>query len=324
MAAGWPRSAPFRCSSLGNIIVPLYVLPLFNKFEPVTGSLEERLRRARRAIRRRRRGDTADGHEPQTRKANAFVTGIGTTHRIVLGDTLIDALSRERDRVRGRARARALRQQGHVAHDRARRSAEPRAVPDRERASRYASGGAARAALLVVRLYARDAGRNAGTSPAAVCILALARMGRRPVCARGHLRRSGEAPRRSAVCAIRISPTKIRRRGTSSSSPRIRRCERESRRSRRTKPSTAERPRPQPGARSVFARDECARRSSSRSSPNRPKPSANASCLWMDSSLTWLAKMNVSSPRSRIHVERPREDSAHDVFDELRDCGAPC
>jgi len=27
----------------------------------------------------------------QTRKANAFVTGIGTTHRIVLGDTLIDA-----------------------------------------------------------------------------------------------------------------------------------------------------------------------------------------------------------------------------------------
>ena len=71
--------------------MPLYVLPLFNKFEPVTGSLEERLRRlaARFGV-----GD-ADilrmDMSRQTRKANAFVTGIGRTHRIVLGDTLIEA-----------------------------------------------------------------------------------------------------------------------------------------------------------------------------------------------------------------------------------------
>jgi STE24 endopeptidase len=73
-----------------NIIVPLYVLPLFNKFEPVVGSLETRLRQlaARFGV-----GDAAIlrmDMSRQTRKANAFVTGIARTHRIVLGDTLIE------------------------------------------------------------------------------------------------------------------------------------------------------------------------------------------------------------------------------------------
>ncbi|MBV8066961.1 MAG: M48 family metallopeptidase [Candidatus Eremiobacteraeota bacterium] len=72
-----------------NVIVPLYVLPLFNKFEPVVGSLEARLRAlaARFGV-----GDAAIlrmDMSRQTRKANAFVTGIGRTHRIVVGDTLI-------------------------------------------------------------------------------------------------------------------------------------------------------------------------------------------------------------------------------------------
>jgi len=71
--------------------VPIYVMPLFNKFEPVTGSLEERLRAlaSRYGV-----GDAAIlrmDMSRQTRKANAFVTGIGKTHRIVLGDTLIEA-----------------------------------------------------------------------------------------------------------------------------------------------------------------------------------------------------------------------------------------
>jgi STE24 endopeptidase len=72
-----------------NVVVPLYVLPLFNKFEPVVGSLETRLRTlaARFGV-----GDAAIlrmDMSRQTRKANAFVTGIGRTHRIVVGDTLI-------------------------------------------------------------------------------------------------------------------------------------------------------------------------------------------------------------------------------------------
>lgn len=90
----WPWLASLGTLPLfvaANVIVPLYVLPLFNKFEPVTGSLEERLRRL---AARFRVGDAAIlrmDMSRQTRKANAFVTGIGRTHRIVLGDTLIDA-----------------------------------------------------------------------------------------------------------------------------------------------------------------------------------------------------------------------------------------
>jgi STE24 endopeptidase len=90
----WPWLASLGAFPLfvaGNVVVPLYVLPLFNAFEPVTGSLEERLRRlaARFGV-----GDAAIlrmDMSKQTRKANAFVTGIGRTHRIVLGDTLIGA-----------------------------------------------------------------------------------------------------------------------------------------------------------------------------------------------------------------------------------------
>ncbi|HYL26314.1 MAG TPA: M48 family metalloprotease [Candidatus Nitrosotalea sp.] len=90
----WPWLASLGTLPLlvaANVIVPLYVLPLFNKFEPLEGSLEERLRRlaTRFGV-----GDAAIlrmDMSRQTRKANAFVTGIGGTHRIVLGDTLIEA-----------------------------------------------------------------------------------------------------------------------------------------------------------------------------------------------------------------------------------------
>jgi STE24 endopeptidase len=90
----WPILASigvFPLFVIGNLIVPLYVMPLFNEFESVTGSLEERLRAlaSRYGV-----GDAAIlrmNMSRQTRKANAFVTGIGTTHRIVLGDTLIAA-----------------------------------------------------------------------------------------------------------------------------------------------------------------------------------------------------------------------------------------
>jgi STE24 endopeptidase len=90
----WPWIATvgvFPLFVIGNLIVPLYVMPLFNAFEPVRGSLEERLRAlaARFGV-----GDAAIlrmDMSRQTRKANAFVTGIGHTHRIVLGDTLIEA-----------------------------------------------------------------------------------------------------------------------------------------------------------------------------------------------------------------------------------------
>ena len=76
---------------LANLIVPIYILPLFNRFEPLDGPLETRLRAlaARFGV-----GDAEIlrmDMSRQTKKANAFVAGIGSTHRIVLGDTLIDA-----------------------------------------------------------------------------------------------------------------------------------------------------------------------------------------------------------------------------------------
>lgn len=89
----WPAIAGagvFPLFVLGNLIVPLYVMPLFNEFSPVTGSLEARLR----ALASRCGVGNAEilrmNMSKQTRKANAFVTGIGQTHRIVLGDTLIE------------------------------------------------------------------------------------------------------------------------------------------------------------------------------------------------------------------------------------------
>jgi STE24 endopeptidase len=89
----WPFFATVGALPLiiaGNLIVPVYVLPLFNTFTPLQGALEERLRRlaSRFGV-----GDadilTMDMSR-QTSKANAFVVGVAQTHRIVLGDTLVD------------------------------------------------------------------------------------------------------------------------------------------------------------------------------------------------------------------------------------------
>ncbi len=88
----WPLYATLGALPLfiaGNLVVPLYVLPLFNTFAPLDGPLEQRLRllAARFGV-----GDadilTMDMSR-QTRKANAFVVGVAHTHRIVLGDTLV-------------------------------------------------------------------------------------------------------------------------------------------------------------------------------------------------------------------------------------------
>jgi STE24 endopeptidase len=92
-----PRSWPLVASLgalplfiIGNLIVPVYLLPMFNRFEPMEGTLERRLRAlaARYGV-----GDAEIlkmDMSRQTRKANAFVVGVGRTHRIVLGDTLVD------------------------------------------------------------------------------------------------------------------------------------------------------------------------------------------------------------------------------------------
>jgi STE24 endopeptidase len=71
-------------------LAPVLILPLFNKFEPIKDrALAERIKALAAA-----QGVTiADvlqmDMSKQTRKANAFFTGIGNTKRIVLGDTLL-------------------------------------------------------------------------------------------------------------------------------------------------------------------------------------------------------------------------------------------
>jgi STE24 endopeptidase len=91
-----PRSWPILATAgavplliLANLVAPLYIAPLFNTFEPIEGELEARLRAlaARYGV-----GDAEIlrvDMSKQTRKANAYVTGLFNTHRIVVGDTLI-------------------------------------------------------------------------------------------------------------------------------------------------------------------------------------------------------------------------------------------
>lgn len=71
-------------------LAPILILPLFNKFQPLRDRvLAERIK----ALARGQGIQVSDVLEmdmsKQTRKANAFFTGIGNTKRIVLGDTLV-------------------------------------------------------------------------------------------------------------------------------------------------------------------------------------------------------------------------------------------
>ena len=80
---------------LAGLIVPVYIAPLFNTFEPLNGALEERLRAL---AKRYGVGDARllkMNMSRQTKKANAYVTGMLKTHRIVVGDTLLDSFPDE-------------------------------------------------------------------------------------------------------------------------------------------------------------------------------------------------------------------------------------
>ncbi len=88
----WPLFATLGAVPLlvlANLVAPLYIAPLFNTFEPIEGDLERRLR----ALAARYGVGDADilrvDMSKQTRKANAYVTGLFNTHRIVVGDTLM-------------------------------------------------------------------------------------------------------------------------------------------------------------------------------------------------------------------------------------------
>jgi Zn-dependent protease with chaperone function len=78
-----------------NVIVPTFVLPLFNKYLPLDGPLEVKIRTlaARYGVGGARilRFDMSR----QTKKANAFVTGVFGTERIAIADTLLDEFAED-------------------------------------------------------------------------------------------------------------------------------------------------------------------------------------------------------------------------------------
>src|SRR5579884_52419 len=90
----WPLAAIAATPPLlafATVIAPTFVMPLFNTYEPVTGELERRIRElaARYGV-----GDASIlrfDMSRQTKKANAFVTGVLGTERIALADTLVEA-----------------------------------------------------------------------------------------------------------------------------------------------------------------------------------------------------------------------------------------
>ena len=97
IARRFPRTWPWIASAAApplliflTLVTPLYITPLFNKFEELTGPLEERLRQLASKY------GVGDAEilrfdlSKQTKKANAYVTGLLGTHRIVIADTLLD------------------------------------------------------------------------------------------------------------------------------------------------------------------------------------------------------------------------------------------
>lgn len=75
---------------LANVVAPTFIAPLFNSFEPLEGDFAERIRAL---AARYGAGDATIlrvDMSRQTEKANAYVTGLFGTKRIVVGDTLLD------------------------------------------------------------------------------------------------------------------------------------------------------------------------------------------------------------------------------------------
>ena len=78
-----------------NVIVPTFIMPLFNKFVPLEGPLEAKIRAL--ATRYGVGGATILRFDMsrQTKKANAFVTGLFGTERIAIADTLLDEFAED-------------------------------------------------------------------------------------------------------------------------------------------------------------------------------------------------------------------------------------
>jgi STE24 endopeptidase len=76
--------------ALASVIAPVYIMPIFNKYAPLEGPLAEKIRTLAARFDVGNAAILRFDMSRQTKKANAFVTGVFGTERIVLADTLIE------------------------------------------------------------------------------------------------------------------------------------------------------------------------------------------------------------------------------------------
>jgi len=89
----WAAGGMLVFSVLLSNLAPVLIMPIFNKFIPLGeehADLAERLLKLAEQANTRVRGVFKFDMSRRTKSANAALTGIGNTRRIVLGDTLID------------------------------------------------------------------------------------------------------------------------------------------------------------------------------------------------------------------------------------------
>jgi len=89
----WAAGGMLVFSVLMSNLAPVLIMPIFNKFVPLGdehADLAERLLKLAEEANTKVRGVFKFDMSRRTKSANAALTGIGNTRRIVLGDTLID------------------------------------------------------------------------------------------------------------------------------------------------------------------------------------------------------------------------------------------
>ncbi len=94
----WAAAGMLVFSVLLSNLAPILIMPIFNKFVPLGeehAELEERLLKLAEQAHTEVRGVFKFDMSRRTKSANAALTGIGNTRRIVLGDTLIDEFTND-------------------------------------------------------------------------------------------------------------------------------------------------------------------------------------------------------------------------------------
>ena len=94
----WAAGGMLVFSVLMSNLAPILIMPLFNKFVPLGdehADLAERLLKLAEQANTRVRGVFKFDMSRRTKSANAALTGIGNTRRIVLGDTLIEEFTND-------------------------------------------------------------------------------------------------------------------------------------------------------------------------------------------------------------------------------------